>query len=683
VRPRILAGESFHSIDASAKQFEWRDGVYVGVRNEHGIKPHLGATQAPPPPEVLATLRGQPQGAQRWDTYRNQPRLFAASPVREGDRVIGVVHMSAPQVWVHRQLQQIWWSFAGVGSLALIVAAFFGVRIGRSVTRPLRDLTESAQAISRGDFGRQVHVADGDEIGRLGFAFNRMATQLSSTIADIRAQRNQLEAVLAGVREGMVAVDVKGTLLLFNQPAIDMLALRAEDAGARVDERLREPSLRTAVAKTIDGRSYGEDWTHQMSDGRVVEVSCRPIRGDGAVTGAVAVLRDVTALHRSERLRRELVAKVSHELRTPLTSIKGFAETLLSGAVEDEHNARRFLEIIESEANRVVKLVDDLLELSRLEAKGVPFEERPFDLGRVCQVVETKHQPRAEAAGIRLALRTSSQAVVLADPDRVEQILENLVDNALKFTPEGGRIDIDLTVDDGEATVIVRDTGRGIPPDDLPHIFERFYRVDRARARGTGGSGVGLAIALHLTGRRGTGSGRRAPPDNAANSPSPCRWRARRRRHCRRCRIRRPPPCAELLGIIAGDRPLTIEQLRGRVVSVHMWVAGCINCLNTLPHLKRWDANYRNRGFVLIGVHAPEFPHETSTTCVRNAIDRLGIRYAVVMNNDFRIWRDYRNSYWPTLYLVDKQGHLSYRCIGEGAYQETEREIEKLLEEPS
>jgi thiol-disulfide isomerase/thioredoxin len=132
-----------------------------------------------------------------------------------------------------------------------------------------------------------------------------------------------------------------------------------------------------------------------------------------------------------------------------------------------------------------------------------------------------------------------------------------------------------------------------------------------------------------------------------------------------------------------GDRPLTIEQLRGRVIGVDMWVAGCINCLNTLPHLKRWDAKYRDRGFVLIGVHAPEFPHQTSTTYVRNAIDRLGIRYAVVMDNDFRIWRAYRNAYWPTLYLVDKQGRLRYRRIGEGAYQETEREIEKLLKESS
>jgi two-component system phosphate regulon sensor histidine kinase PhoR len=497
VRPRIAAGESLQSIDASAKQFEWRDGLYVGVRDDHGVKPHLGPAQPPPPPEVLAALHGQSQGAQRWDAFRKEPRLYAASPVRDGERIVGVVHMSAPQVWVHRQLQQIWWSLAGAGLLALVVAAFFGVRIGRSVTRPLRDLTESAQAISRGDFGRQVHVEVGDEIGRLGLAFNRMASQLSDTIAGIRAQRNQLETVLAGIREGVLAVDASGALLLSNQPAVDLLRLRP---GAPIEV----PSLRAAIDKVVGGRSRGEDWTHQLSDGRVVELSCSPIGGDGgAIAGAVAVLRDVTDLRRSERLRRELVANVSHELRTPLTSIKGFAETLLSGTVDDEHSTRRFLEIIESEANRVVKLVDDLLELSRLEAKGVTFEARPFDLGRVCQVVETKHQPRAEAAGIRLALRTSSQAVVLADPDRVEQILANLVDNALKFTPEGGRIDIDLTVDGGDATVIVRDTGRGIPPDDLPHIFERFYRVDRARARGTGGSGLGLAIARHLTEMQG------------------------------------------------------------------------------------------------------------------------------------------------------------------------------------
>jgi two-component system phosphate regulon sensor histidine kinase PhoR len=217
----------------------------------------------------------------------------------------------------------------------------------------------------------------------------------------------------------------------------------------------------------------------------------------------VAVVRDVTDLRRSERLRRELVANVSHELRTPLTSIKGFVETLLAGALRDEQNSRRFLEIIEAETNRLTKLVDDLLELSRLESKGVTFRMQPVDLGQLCRAVVDRQQPRAERSGVQLDCSAQSGVVVVADPDRVEQVLTNLVDNALKFTPEGGHIRVRVEVRGAEAWVCVEDTGRGIPPDDLPHVFERFYRADRSRTRTSGGSGLGLAIAKHLVEMQG------------------------------------------------------------------------------------------------------------------------------------------------------------------------------------
>jgi len=501
VRPHLARGREFRAVEQLAKVYEWRQGVYVGIRDPRGAKPHLGPDQPPPPPEVLQALRGRVATAQRWDEWTQEVRIFAAAPVVDGGRLIGVVHVSAPRLWVERQLQQIWWAFAAAGALALATGTFLGLRISRSVTRPLRELERGAQAISRGEYGRQVPVYGADEVGRLAEAFNRMAQQLAQTIDRIREERNRMEAVLSSLRDAVVAVGPGGEVLLANRSAEELLGVGPDALG----RPLREVVQLAALAQLLEAAARGQEQSEELAlpGGRVVEVTCSPIRGNAQPAGAVAVVRDVTELRRSERLRRELVANVSHELRTPLTSIKGFVETLLAGALRDEQNSRRFLEIIEAETNRLTKLVDDLLELSRLESKGVTFRLQPVDLGELCRALVARQQPRAERAGVELTCSAEPDAVVLADPDRVEQVLTNLVDNALKFTPEGGRIHVQVGRQGSEVWVSVADTGRGIPPDDLPHVFERFYRADRSRTRTSGGSGLGLAIAKHLVEMQG------------------------------------------------------------------------------------------------------------------------------------------------------------------------------------
>lgn len=501
VRPHLRGAPDFGSVERLAKAYEWRKGVYVGVRDPSGRKPHLGPGQPPPPPEVLEAARGRVASAQRWDEASGEVRIFAAAPVLDGGRLLGVVHVSAPRLWVQRQLQQIWWAFAAAGALALAAGTFLGLRITRSVTRPLRELEQGARAISQGEYGRQVPVHGADEVGRLAEAFNRMAQQLAETIDRIREERNRLEAVLTSLRDAVVAVGPRGELLLANRSAEELLGVPQ----AALGRPLREVVPLAALVQRLEAASSGQEQSEELAlpGGRVVEVTCSPIRGDGGPAGAVAVVRDVTDLRRSERLRRELVANVSHELRTPLTSIKGFVETLLAGALRDEQNSRRFLEIIEAETNRLTKLVDDLLELSRLESKGVTFRMQPVDLGQLCRAVVDRQQPRAERSGVQLDCSAQPGVVVVADPDRVEQVLTNLVDNALKFTPEGGHIRVRVEVRGAEAWVCVEDTGRGIPPDDLPHVFERFYRADRSRTRTSGGSGLGLAIAKHLVEMQG------------------------------------------------------------------------------------------------------------------------------------------------------------------------------------
>jgi two-component system phosphate regulon sensor histidine kinase PhoR len=251
------------------------------------------------------------------------------------------------------------------------------------------------------------------------------------------------------------------------------------------------------------GRICAEELPPTETGSRLVEAHCAPIVDDaGRPAGAVAVLRDVTDLRRLERARRELTANVSHELRTPLTSIKGFAETLLGGAMRDEGTCRRFLDIIDKETNRLVKLVDDLLDLSRLESKRLSLELGQVRVRDVVTDTVVKMRPLAGGRALELA-PAEAEVTVLADRDRLAQVLTNLLDNAIKFTPDDGRIAVGWRTLNGEVEVTVADDGPGILPADLPHVFERFYKADRSRAAVPGGTGLGLAITKHIVDAHG------------------------------------------------------------------------------------------------------------------------------------------------------------------------------------
>jgi PAS domain S-box-containing protein len=328
-----------------------------------------------------------------------------------------------------------------------------------------------------------------------------MAGRLERVIAEISAERNKIEAIIAGMTDAVVATNRDGQIILLNRAAEDLLQLERRQAqGQRARDVVPGERLVAMLEDATDrGRLTAEELPPGSMSDRVVEAHCAPITGDGgSVIGAVAVLRDVTELRSTERMRRELTANVSHELRTPLTSIVGFVETLLDGAMTDEETARQFLTIIDDEAKRLVKLVDDLMDLSRLESKRVALELKPVDVGHLAYHVVDKMRPLAENSQLMLSQSVPSGLIAPADSDRLEQVLTNLVDNALKYTPPGGRVEVRASDDNGEILVEVVDNGRGIPPEDLPHVFERFYRADRSRTRGSGGTGLGLAIAKHI-----------------------------------------------------------------------------------------------------------------------------------------------------------------------------------------
>jgi two-component system phosphate regulon sensor histidine kinase PhoR len=474
-----------------AQEFRWRPDMTIRVS-----PPDAVLRGGPPAPELAAAVRGESAQTIREDAATGQQRVFAAAPVMAEGRPVAVVHLSVPTGWVWVQLQRMLPQLGIALAIGLVVAWLVGGRLARSLVDPIDELTGVAAQMSAGDLTRAVQPRGPDEIGRLGEMFNRMADRLRTTITTLTAEQTKLAAVVAGMVDGVIATDRRGAVILTNRAATELLG-RTVDAAGRSE--VGWPRLRAILDEAaVRGRVTAEELPPSETANRLVEVHCAPVVGDGgSPMGAVAVLRDVTELRRLERARRELTANVSHELRTPLTSIKGFAETLLAGAMRDERTCRHFLEIIDQEANRLVKLVDDLLDLSRLESKRLSLELGQVRVGDV--VADTVTKMRQLAGDRALELRPAGNDVtVLADRDRLAQVLTNLLDNAIKFTSDGGHIAVGWRTLNGEVEVTVADDGPGISPTDIPHIFERFYKTDRARAAAAGGTGLGLAITKHI-----------------------------------------------------------------------------------------------------------------------------------------------------------------------------------------
>lgn len=516
---------SLAKLDTLANRLAWRSGVYIGVRDAEGRPPatsrwaRTGAA-GPLPPEVAAALRGGAAPINvRYDPVLHETRLFAAAPIVTNGRVTGIVQVSVPHMWVRALLNRVWGVLGPALLLGAAAAWLVGAWRARALSAPVQDLALTAERISAGDLSSRATVTSRDEIGHLAAAFNTMAEQLRQKVDALTEERTKLEAVVSSMSDAVVATDGEGRLLMLNGAAQDLLGLRPDDVGRPAAQVFGDHAVWRALDRTARrGTDAAEEFTlGSGANERLLHLNAAPLRGAGGRNaGAVAVVRDVTDFRRAERLRRDLTANVSHELRTPLTSIKGFTETLLAGAWADEQACRRFLTIIDTEATRLMTLVDDLMALSRLESRAEPMELRQVRLDAV--VEEAASRLRPQAAQHRIALRTSAgrETIVTADPDRILQVLTNLIDNAIKFTPEGGTVEVALSQDGADAVVSVADSGQGIPPDDLPRIFDRFYRVDRSRSREAGGSGLGLAIAKHIivahggriavTSRLGTGT---------------------------------------------------------------------------------------------------------------------------------------------------------------------------------
>jgi two-component system, OmpR family, phosphate regulon sensor histidine kinase PhoR len=501
---REMDGASVARLDEIANQSSYRKGVYVGVKDATGRPPDTsrwaGRRDGPIAPEIASALQGTPTAVIRPEDRGGETRIYAAAPVRARGAVVGVVQVSVPRLWLDRALQKVWTALGEALLASVIAALLLGAWRARALAAPVQELARAARRISAGDLTARAQIRSRDEIGQLGSTFNAMAEELRAKLTAVSEERSKIEAIISSMSDAVVAVDLQGTILLLNRAAEDLLGLGPTARGRRLAEiSAAHPCWRCIESAMREDRDITEEFSPAPLAERILDVHAAPLRGpDGATAGAVAVVRDVTELRRAERLRRELTANVSHELRTPLTSIKGFAETLLEGAMADEEACRRFLMIIDGEATRLMKLVDDLMDLSRLEARVVPMDPSAVRLDELVTQVLNRMRLQAERHGIALTAARTEPVTALADRDRILQVITNLVDNAIKFTPDGGAVELSVGSTAGEALITVTDTGRGIPADDLTRIFDRFYRVDRSRSRGAGGTGLGLAIARHI-----------------------------------------------------------------------------------------------------------------------------------------------------------------------------------------
>jgi two-component system phosphate regulon sensor histidine kinase PhoR len=390
--------------------------------------------------------------------------------------------------------------------VAAVVAAFLSffvsVRLASRLSQPLRALLGATDRLGEGKSGQRVFTEAQDEIGALAAAFNRMSEQLDARIARLEEDRQQLRTILSGMVEGVVALDPNQRILYANERATQLLGLPSQTlVGRRLWEVVRQRPLLDVVQRALDSSEPQREelgWNGPTVRSLTVHAARLP---GLPPRGAVLVLHDTTELRRLERLRQEFVANVSHELKTPLSIIKACVETLLDGAVDDPQHRRPFLEQLDSQSNRLHALILDLLSLARIESGEELFEFQPLPVREVVQACLERHRPRAESKEQILEMRSSAgdeELAVWADEEALEQILDNLLDNAVKYTPQGGRVSVCWRREGDQVCLEVADTGIGIPESDLPRIFERFYRVDKARSRELGGTGLGLSIVKHL-----------------------------------------------------------------------------------------------------------------------------------------------------------------------------------------
>jgi two-component system phosphate regulon sensor histidine kinase PhoR len=451
-------------------------------------------------PEIVAS-KSHPYGvSRRFSATLERPLLYVAITVRDGDREVGTVRTSIPLVAVDARLAALRNTIAFGAALGMVIALGVGLLVARRITSPLSRMTKVAEALREGHYEQRVRADGADEFALLGSTLDRLADELTNRIATLDEQRAQLGAMVAGLQEGVFAVDEDDNLIFYNRAAQHLLEIGDEVADGDIWQAIGVPELTVLCEEArITGKPTASEFPLARGEATyVIDAHATAFESDGQ-RGVVAVLHDITSLRRLERMRTEFVANVSHELKTPLTSIRGYVETLIGGAIHDDANNLRFLGKIDQQVDRLTAMVSDVLSLARIEATDHAEVSAVTDWREVVTHVVEGYDEAGKLQRHTCTVETAEDPVIIrGDLESMTQVLDNLLDNAIKYTPQGGTITVRAFNDAGFAVLEVQDTGIGISAIDRQRIFERFFRADRARSRDTGGTGLGLAIVKHL-----------------------------------------------------------------------------------------------------------------------------------------------------------------------------------------
>ncbi|MFC4321719.1 cell wall metabolism sensor histidine kinase WalK [Litchfieldia salsa] len=429
----------------------------------------------------------------------NQRIYVSYTPVRSNNEVVGAIYLTAWMENVYDDIKEINDIFVTGTAIAMIVTALLGILVAQTITRPISAMKRHALDLTKGNFSKKVQVYGHDEIGQLAMTFNTLTRKLKDAQSTTEGERRKLTSVLTHMTDGVIATDKKGKVILINDPAINMLNVSRETA-------FNQPVL---TLLNLDSKYSLEDLTNELESvvldfstetkPYIIKINFSTIqRESGTINGIIAVLYDITEQERIDQERREFVANVSHELRTPLTTMRSYLEALADGAWTDKNIAPQFIDVTQNETERMIRLVNDLLQLSKLDSKDYRLtrdwiEFTSFFNKIIDRFEMTKNQ---DVHFTRHLLNTP--VYIDMDEDKITQVIDNIISNALKYSPEGGEIIFHVEVHDDKLEVQVKDGGVGIPKENLDKIFDRFYRVDKARTRKLGGTGLGLAIAKEM-----------------------------------------------------------------------------------------------------------------------------------------------------------------------------------------
>jgi two-component system phosphate regulon sensor histidine kinase PhoR len=452
-------------------------------------------------PEIKEALLGKTGKSIRYSFTLEIDMLYIAIPIVEDNQILSIVRLALPLTEVNKNIAYLRRIILSATIISLLIASLISLIISLNITRPIKEMTEISQRISKGDFSKKLEIRSQDEIGQLSLALNQMSEDLENKIKIISEDKNKMEIILSSVIEGIAAIDKKGKFILCNYAFEKIINCSRDKALGRFHwEIIRNNQLNELLKDTIQkSQTSTQEITILFPQEKIFSASSTPLGEKENIWGAVVVLNDITQIKRLEKMREEFVANVSHELRTPLTSIQGFIETLKGGAINDPEKAKHFLKIIEKQSNRLNNLVEDILKLSKIESQEIVVNLQSTNLKDLLDKVIVEFKENILQKKLQITTNISPQFPLLkVVPEQIELALGNLLDNAIKYTPEKGEISIYFLEREKDVYLEIADNGIGISPEHLPRIFERFYRVNKDRSRDLGGTGLGLAIVKHV-----------------------------------------------------------------------------------------------------------------------------------------------------------------------------------------